>query len=260
MLAEDNPTEVQAATARALVQLSETLSLSPVFANWNRLSPATQRQLVAAFVKFKPAAGELVNAIEKGFVPPSVCDASARRALQQTADPELKKRVQKLFTEGAIKSREESVREFQAALTLGGDRRRGAEWFAKSCLSCHALQGQGGRVGPDLSGIASRPKEALLADILDPSRQLTPDFLNYTLRLKNGEVLNGLLAAESTASVTLRRVGEPDLTVLRRDIAHLQAESRSLMPEGLEQGLMPQSMADLLEFLAQPDLALLPQP
>jgi putative heme-binding domain-containing protein len=147
---------------------------------------------------------------------------------------------------------------FQPALKMEGDRPRGAAIFARTCLLCHTVEGNGRHVGPDLSGIASRPKEGLLADILDPSRQVSPDFINYTLVTTDGKALSGFIYAETAASVTLRRAGEPDDTVLRSQIKELRAEGRSLMPEGLEQGLTSQDMADLLSFLLKPEGRLLP--
>ena len=136
---------------------------------------------------------------------------------------------------------------------------RGAAVFTRICFSCHAIQGKGNHVGPDLSSIASRPKESLLIDVLDPSRQVSSDFLNCTLVTAGGDSLNGLIASETATSVTLRRQGQPDETVLRTQIKELRAEGKSLMPDGLEQGLAHQDFADLLEFLNRPDVQLLPR-
>src|SRR2546430_6407516 len=121
------------------------------------------------------------------------------------------------------------------------------------------MQGEGPRIGRDLSGIATHSRETLLVDILDPSRQVLPDFVSYTVVTTDGETLTGLILAESTASVTVRRPNVPDVTIERNQIKELKADGKSLMPDGLEQGLTVQDMADLLSFLRQPDAALLPK-
>jgi putative heme-binding domain-containing protein len=121
------------------------------------------------------------------------------------------------------------------------------------------MQGEGARIGPDLSGIATHSRETLLVDILDPSRQVLPDFVSYTLVTADGETLTGLITAESTASVTMRRPNVLDAVIQRSQIKELKAEGKSLMPDGLEQGLTVQNMADLLSFLRQPEAALLPK-
>ena len=145
------------------------------------------------------------------------------------------------------------VARFEPQLTAVGDRSRGAVVFQKQCSVCHQVQGRGQRVGPDLSGIGSRPKEALLIDLFDPNRQITPDFLSYTLVTRQGQVVTGLLAAETATSVTLRRAEGAQDVVLRSQIEELRSSGRSLMPEGLEQTLAEGDVADLLAFLAQPD-------
>ena len=78
---------------------------------------------------------------------------------------------------------------------------------------------------------------------------MPPDFVSYTLVTADGEVMTGLVIAESAASVTIRRPNAPDATAQRSQIKELKAEGKSMMPDGLEQGLTVQDMADLLSFL-----------
>jgi len=202
----------------------------------------------------------LADALERGNLQPVELDASVRQSLLKTPDDSLKQRFQKLLAIPAAPDRQEVVARFQPALKLDGDRQRGAAIFAKSCLLCHTIEGQGRHVGPDLSAIASRPKDALLVDIVDPIRQVSPDFLSYTLTTTDETLVTGFIASETATSITLRRAGEPDDTILRNQIKELRAEGRSLMPEGLEQGLTLQEMADLLSFLQKSEGRLLPAP
>ena len=109
-----------------------------------------------------------------------------------------------------------------------------------------------------MTGIATRPREALLSDILEPSRQVASDFVSYSITTAAGDTLTGLLISETASGLTLRRAGLPDEMIPRAQIKEVQASGRSLMPEGLEAGLNPQDLADLLEFLRQPDPVLLP--
>ena len=113
----------------------------------------------------------------------------------------------------------------------------GAELFAKNCMVCHQWRGEGHRVGPDLSGVAGRPRQALLVDILDPNKEVAPDYQSFLLVTKRGQIATGLIAEETAAAVRLRRGEGAEETVLRTEIEELRATGRSLMPEGLEQGL-----------------------
>ena len=186
-------------------------------------------------------------------------DPSTRQALQKVANATLKQRAENLFKNATAPDRERVVQSFRSSIPLHGDRKHGGEVFARNCLICHAMQGEGARVGPDLSGIATHSRETLLVDILDPSRQVLPDYVSYTLVTTDEEVVNGLVIAESAASITIRRPNAPDAIAQRTRIKELKAEGKSLMPEGLEQDLSLQDMADLLSFLRQPEVALLPK-
>jgi putative heme-binding domain-containing protein len=257
LLQPQHPGEVQSAAARALAELDSSGLAKTIFSGWSQYGAATRQRLLAAVPRSTALTEALADALESGNLAPVELDASARQALLKTSNNQLQRRFQILLTKGLAPDRQEVVVRFQPALKMEGDRQRGAETFAKVCLICHTVEGQGRHVGPDLSGIASRPKEALLVDILDPSRQVSPDFINYTVTTTDGKLVTGFILSETAASLTLRRAGEADDTVLRSQIKDLRAEGKSLMPEGLEQGLTPRDMADLLSFLEKPEGRLL---
>jgi putative heme-binding domain-containing protein len=95
----------------------------------------------------------------------------------------------------------------------------------------------------------NRGAEAILLNLLDPNREVNPQYLNYLVRMNDGRQLNGLIAAESASSVTLRRNEGATDTLLRIDIDDLKSSGLSLMPEGLEKQLDPQAVADLIAYL-----------
>jgi len=150
------------------------------------------------------------------------------------------------------------MEQFSEALKMSGDRKAGAELFATLCLQCHAIEGRGQNVGPSLSAIGSRAREALFLDILHPSLQVAPDFAAYTITTTRDDTLTGLITSENATGIVLRRPNLPDETIPRAQIKQVQASGRSLMPDGLETGLTPATLAHLLEFLRQPDAKLLP--
>jgi putative heme-binding domain-containing protein len=255
-----NPTEVQAAATKALAEFKDPYLATTMFASWSRYSRKTRSQLLAAGLRTTVFTTALLDALEQGRIAPGEVDPYTRTALLKIQSTEFRQRADKLLVNTLTPDRERVIREFQPALKLAGDRRHGAVVFANVCLVCHAIQGQGNQVGPDLSGVGSHPRETLLVDILDPSRQVLPDYVNYVLiTADGGETLTGYIETETPTTVTLRRPREPDVTIPRSQIQELRADGKSPMPEGLEQGLGPQDMADLLEFLSQPDAKLLPK-
>ena len=81
--------------------------------------------------------------------------------------------------------------------------------------------GEGNKVGPDLTGMAVHPKEHLLIDIIDPSRSVEGNYRVYTVEMKDGRVLIGLLASETKTSVEIIDAQAKTVVVLRENIDEL---------------------------------------
>src|SRR5207249_6124851 len=99
--------------------------------------------------------------------------------------------------------------------------------FNTACAACHTLYSEGGKVGPDLTGGGRDNLDYLLENILDPSAVVTADFRMSIVELKDGRVLNGLIAAKTDRTLTLRTMTEA-LTVERGDVAGIRESSLSL--------------------------------
>ena len=95
----------------------------------------------------------------------------------------------------------------------------------------------------------NQPKESILFHIVVPEAEVAPAFAPYLIESKDGRSLAGILASETPASLTLRLPGGVEETILRTNVARLEALPGSLMPAGLEAGMSPQDLADLLAFL-----------
>ena len=119
----------------------------------------------------------------------------------------------------------------------------------KVCAQCHRAGGEGFNVGPDLTSISHRSVEDILYNILDPSMAINPVYSNYQVETAGGDLLNGILQNETPQEVTLLQANEIKSAIPRKDIKKLRSTGTSLMPEGLEAGISPQQMRDLIAFL-----------
>jgi len=256
LLRRDQIETLQIAAARALLECDDARLAQSAFDQWPACSRAARRQMIASSVRHNTSALVLLASVEANKISALEIDPGSRQALQKSNDANVKERAEKWFISPVASDREAVVKSYGGAVELDGDRKRGAATFERICVVCHQMQGVGAQVGPDLSGIGTHSKDTLLVDILDPSRQVLPDFISYTAISKAGDVVTGYIANESPKSVTLRRPNEPDFTVQRADLKELKTESKSLMPDGLEAGLTIQYVADLLEFLRRPDRTL----
>jgi putative heme-binding domain-containing protein len=104
-------------------------------------------------------------------------------------------------------------------------------------------------LGPDLETVRSSGKDILLANIIDPNREVMPKYLNYLVETRDGDALTGLVSVETQSSVVLKQANGIETTLLRSNIAALRGLGQSAMPEGLEEGLSDQALADLLDYV-----------
>jgi putative heme-binding domain-containing protein len=137
-----------------------------------------------------------------------------------------------------------------------GNWRRGREVFHSAearCAQCHAVRGDGGKIGPDLSNLVHRDYASVLRDVEQPSFALNPDYITYQIALQDGRVLSGSIRSQGER--LLVGDGEGRETAFERSEVELMTpSSTSTMPEGLTRGLKPGALNDLLTFLLSPDL------
>jgi putative membrane-bound dehydrogenase-like protein len=254
LLAAEEAPPIQTAAARGVAETGDAMLARKLLERWQSFSLNTRRELIAAMVRNAVIAAPLIEALESGTMATAELDVTAREALWHVPDKELQARAVKILKSAAGGDRDAVVGRYQSALDLAGEAKAGAALFARHCLTCHQMQGKGARVGPDLSGIASRPKLALVEDILNPGKEVSPDFVNYVVVTKQGQVFTGLLVADTPTLVRLRGQQGAEETILRGDIEEVRPNHQSLMPEGFEQALTLQDVAHVLEFLQHPVL------
>jgi len=134
-------------------------------------------------------------------------------------------------------------------LTLDGRPERGHAVFLKACATCHRVLGEGVEVGPDLATVAGRSPDDLLLHILDPNREVAPNYVNYNVATTDGRTISGIIASESATALTLKRALGVTEVVPRGQIEAFASTGLSLMPEALEKGLTTQDLADLMAFV-----------
>jgi putative membrane-bound dehydrogenase-like protein len=244
------PQPVQAAALETLTHFDQPQVAALVLDAWPGLSP--QLRATAAETLFSRPAWitAFLDAVEQGKVGRGDVDPARIQLLQTSSDARLRARASKLFAGTGLPRRQDVVAAYQKALRLKGDAVRGKAVFKTNCSACHRLEGVGNAVGADLSGIRDQGAEAILLNILDPNREVKPQYLSYVLATDSGRLITGMITAETANSLTIRRADGVSETVLRRDIEELRSTGLSYMPEGLEKQVDLQSMADLLVYLS----------
>lgn len=245
-----SPAEVQAAAMRALAGFTDKQVGPILLAAWDGYSPALRREATEVLFARPDRLTALLDAIEAKKVSAGHIEAARAEALRKHPDAALRARATKLLAGQVAADRKKVIDDYQPALALKADAARGREVFRKNCTACHRLEDTGTEVGANLlSALRNKTKEALLIDILDPSREVDPRFVNYQVTTTNGRLVSGLLAVETPTSLTLRRGEKAEDTILRSQIEDVRATSKSLMPEEFEKVIDRQAMADLIAYL-----------
>ena len=134
---------------------------------------------------------------------------------------------------------------------------QGRMLFTAVCGACHMMYGQGGKIGPDLTGSGRANIDYLIENIADPSGVVSADFRMSQITLKDGRQLSGIVAETNARTLTLRTLAE-SLTLERSEIVKQDTSPMSMMPEGLFLALQPDQVRDLIAYLMHPVQVSLP--
>ncbi|MCI0745471.1 MAG: ThuA domain-containing protein [Verrucomicrobia subdivision 3 bacterium] len=222
--------------------------------HWAKLTPAVRRGAIAVLMRRSEWAMALLEAVQRERIHKTDLAPEHWSQLKQNPNRAVARRAERLaeITSTAISTdREEIVKKLLPLAKEKGDPARGKEVFTASCAVCHVVNGEGGKVGPDLTGINSRDRADVLLEILDPNRSVEANYRLWNVTTKDGETFSGRLDAESQTSVEVLDTTAQKHVIQRKDIASLEASQLSIMPTGFE-SLPPDDLKSLLEYLAQP--------
>lgn len=253
LLEPGEPQEVQRAAVSVLAGFTDPDVATMLLSHWRTQTPAVRADVVNAMLAVRTRALPLLQAIDNGVLPASQIPFAQRRLLTLHTDPKVKELAAKVLNASAPGPRKDVIEKYKPALAMAGDVIRGKAVFEKSCITCHRLGDLGTKdVGPNLATIRAWHPEQLLINILDPSREVAPAYIGYTIETNEGRVLFGLIVDDGPVSVTLKRPDGTTETIFRRDIESLSGSAASVMPEGVETTVSPESLADLIAFLLAP--------
>jgi len=254
LLRPQEPQEVQVAVVRALASAPGDPVGTRILDGWARFTGPVRREILGILFSRPEQAPRLLDRLEKGEIRVVELEAGHRDQLLRNPSAPVRQRARKLLeSKGSAEVEEMVATVTEKVLPLKGDRTAGEKVYMTSCAACHRLHGQGFNVGPGLQAVAGRDKRALLADVLNPNRAIDPKFQQYVVKTAGQAMITGVVAAETPASITLRRAQGEEATILRQDILEIKAWPASMMPEGLQDTLSAQNFADLLEFLGAKD-------
>ncbi|HRE51916.1 MAG TPA: PmoA family protein [Flavitalea sp.] len=125
---------------------------------------------------------------------------------------------------------------------------KGREVYMRACGPCHKMYGEGGIIGPDLTGSNRRNIDYLLGNILDPSGEIQDDYKMVVVTTRDGRTYAGNVASENDRQLTMRIVGKDAVIINKSDIQSREETAVSMMPEGLLKGMKDEDALALFAY------------
>jgi quinoprotein glucose dehydrogenase len=252
---KDRASALRVEGRRFLAKLQPAQAL-PVLDDVLEHGPTAERQGALAALGTLPGAGAdavlaaWLDRLNEGRVPDELrldlLDAAGKRS-----SPELSEKLRR-YEESLPK--DDPLAPYLVALA-GGDPARGAAILSTkaevSCIRCHKIDGKGGEVGPDLTGIGTRKdRRYILESIVAPNRQIAQGFETLVLATVDGQVRSGILKEDDGKALRLVTPEGQTLTIPKAEIEE-QKRGASAMPEDLLKHLSHSELRDLVEYLAR---------
>ena len=246
LLTGQEPSAVQSAAVEVLstfdgAEVGETLLRA-----WPKLGPRAREVVIEALLSRSERVSALLDAVAAGEFLAANLDSTRVHQLMSHPEARLRDRAKELLQAGPRADLEAlSAR----VLGLEGDRARGKAVYEANCAQCHRAEGLGHAVGPDFATLSNAGREKILSNILEPNREINPQYTYYLVETRDGETHTGIIASETATSVTLMRGNALTTTVLRANIESIESTALSLMPEEWEKSLSEQDLADIAAFI-----------
>ncbi|CAG4988478.1 hypothetical protein DYBT9275_00089 [Dyadobacter sp. CECT 9275] len=255
-----------AAAQLVMVNVSEAARIAPDL--FKALPEANATELFQSFLTVRPGAQALADALLSKKIPENIAKAGRQIVQRQYSqnrqkDTDVKLLKQALEASGGILPAEtmpqelnnEQIASLAKTVVATADAERGETVFRKaslSCLTCHAIGGAGGRIGPDLSSLGtSSPVETIIRSILYPTASIKEGFELQRVVKKDGSEMLGYLVSNGTTELIMRDVTGNETAIPKSQITVVEKTPGSLMPPGLTASLDKEDFINLVGFLSK---------
>ena len=249
LLDNRNAQDIQLAAIETLGRFPQPEVAGVLIAAWPHLSPRLRTAASDVLFSRPTWIVAVLDALDEKQIAPAEIESARLKVLELRNEPQIRERVERLAAKIQASPRQDVVAAYQPALALAGNVQHGKAVFQKVCSACHRLEEVGFDIGPSLAAIKNRGPEAILLNVLDPNREVNPQYVNYIAVLNDGRTLTGIIAGETATGITLKRADGATDVVPRTDLEELRSTRQSIMPEGLEKQLTPEALADVIAYL-----------
>lgn len=249
--------------ARGLSQFDDPEIGKAIVSRYRNFRAPFRPQVMSILASRPSFASAVLHAIKQGKIKREDLSAFQVRQILSLGDDSVSALVREVWgdvreTSAEKKERIESLKnDLSPDVLAKADKSAGRALFAKTCQTCHRLYGQGGKIGPDLTGSNRNNLDYLLGNIVDPSSVVDKDYRMTNLLLEDGRVINGLVTDESERTISVQTATEA-LVLDKAQVEQRRVTDKSSMPEGLIDQLTDQQVRDLISYLSHSTQVSLP--
>jgi len=246
---------LRAAAIRGLASVPHETTPALLLVLYPKLTPDERHDAVATLSSRKEYALALLDAVAKNAVPRGDISAYAARQMFALGDRRVADRLKDVWgdiRDTAPQKREQLAR-YKRMLTPAylkvADLGNGRLVFNKTCQNCHKLFGEGGTIGPDLTGSNRADLDYLLSNVIDPSAEVGRDYKMSIVTLKNERVITGIIVERSRARIVVQTATER-VTLASEDVDAIKESALSIMPDGQLDALSREEVRDLIAYVS----------
>ena len=233
---------------------------SILLSRYSDLDPSQQRAVIETLASRKIYAESLVEALRTKEIQPSAVSVQVARSLKNLLGKKFTNVYGALPVVGA--EREHLIKKYKKlckpSAVAAADASRGRAIFQKTCAACHVLYGEGGKVGPELTGANRANLDYILLNSVYPSLDVPHAYRTVSVLTVDGRIVNGVLAEEDGTKIVLRTPEQPRVVIAKEDIDFRKISPQSMMPDGQLDAMKPQEVIDLVKYLRTTEQVELP--
>jgi len=247
--------DLQGDVLRGLAAYNSKETPQVILKNYSNFNTENKAMAVGTLASRSGFAKELLEALANGKIPRKDISVPIARQIQSLGNEELSELLKEHWGEiRQVKAdKAELMEKYKKMLPkkylAKADLPNGRALYNRTCAACHVLYGEGGKIGPDITGSDRRNLDYVLDNVLDPNGAIGKDYQFTTIHLKGGRVVAGMVAAENNSSLTVQMVTER-IVLSKEDVVARNVLPISMMPEGLFSNLKKDELRDLVAYLA----------
>ena len=231
-----------------------------LISRYSKLNAQQQRAVIETLASRKAYAEALLEALKTNQIQPSAVPVQVARSLKNLLGKKFTNVYGALPVVGA--EREHLIKKYKKlckpSAVAAADASRGRAIFQKTCAACHVLYGEGGKVGPELTGANRANLDYILLNSVYPSLDVPHAYRTVSVLTVDGRIVNGVLAEEDGTKIVLRTPEQPRVVIAKEDIDFRKISPQSMMPDGQLDAMKPQEVIDLVKYLRTTEQVELP--